>query len=939
MAENFSQLFISLTRAGAVAGLLLAGVLTDGHAVNAQNARPSLVAPINGTIGATPPIVPEGQDGELDHTFGANDGDDIDGFTELQRGFNWLLNLLGSITAQQSDGKILIVASGYDENINNIGSASFNTGEYGDLSSLVNVASPVRYQSMIQRRNYDGSLDPTFGQDGSILIEELAGPGALVVGMTLQSDGKILLAGFIEPDGQNLTALGSGNIAATTSTPEESYFVMRLLNNGSLDTDFATNGIFDSGVEGFDNGFATTVTVQFDGKIVVAGISQNLVEPTSDLSAQITSTYDFFVSRLLNDGSLDSTFAEAGTYVAHTELSEDWISEVFQQSDGNLVVLGTRSDILDAPSAFLTRITALGTVDTTYGIDGVSEFFTNSASLELVKAAMQADGQIVVANNFSNNESINVEIFRITTDGEVDQSFGTDGALIIGDEFTNTYVFDLAIQPDGKIVAVGHHNANLGQEAGGELSTYRFRADSTLDPTFGEGGLVSIDIAPNLVATAIIVQPNGQLVIYGSALIINSNISNENYDFLVRLNSTKPVSVTGLTPSRLLDTRAGSPQGTIVVEKTKFGESKVLRVKVAGASGLPKYGIGAATLNVTVSDPEGAGYITVYPCGLQPLSSNLNFVKNQTVSTSVTTAVSPAGEICLYSSAQTNLIVDVNGWSAPNAGYASINPQRLLDTRALSPQGEISIAKKKYGPDSELRVKVAGAAGLPGARIGSVSLNVTVTEPEDEGFITVYPCGTRPLSSSLNFVAGQTVSTSVTSPVSADGEVCLYSSSPTNLVADAFGWFVEGSGVTPVGPTRLVDSRPASPQGAISVTKKKYGATDELRLPLQGVAGLPDYGIGTVQLTVTATNPSDTGFITVYPCGTLPLASNLNYITGQTIAASVTAQVSADGEVCIYSNRSTNIIVDINGWGNQPQYRCGGILEIPEDENINAALC
>jgi hypothetical protein len=203
--------------------------------------------------------------------------------------------------------------------------------------------------------------------------------------------------------------------------------------------------------------------------------------------------------------------------------------------------------------------------------------------------------------------------------------------------------------------------------------------------------------------------------------------------------------------------------------------------------------------------------------------------------------------------------------------------------------------------------------------MSSVSLNVTVTEPETEGFITVYPCGTRPLASHLNYVADQTISASVTSPVSADGEICIYSSSPTNLIADTFGWFVQGSGITPVGPTRLVDTRSASPQGAISVTQKKYGATDELRLPLNNVAGLPDDGIGTVQLTVTATNPSDTGFITVYPCGTLPLASHLNYTTNQTIAASVTAQVSTDSEICVHSSQPTNIIIDINGWGNQPQ--------------------
>jgi hypothetical protein len=433
-----------------------------------------------------------------------------------------------------------------------------------------------------------------------------------------------------------------------------------------------------------------------------------------------------------------------------------------------------------------------------------------------------------------------------------------------------------------------------------------------------------------------LIQPNGQILIHGFQI---NNSEREPSQFLLRLNSAIPVSVNGVMPSRLFDTRVGSPQGSIVVDKTTYGGSKELRVKVSGMSGLPEYGIGAVTINLTVTDPDDTGYITVYPCGTRPLASNMNYVFDQTVSTSVTTAVSPTGEICVYSSAQTNLIADINSWSAPNAGYAPLTPQRLVDTRALSPQGAITVVKKKYGADSELRVKVAGAAGLPGARMSSVSLNVTVTEPETEGFITVYPCGTRPLASHLNYVADQTISASVTSPVSADGEICIYSSSPTNLIADTFGWFVQGSGITPVGPTRLVDTRSASPQGAISVTQKKYGATDELRLPLNDVAGLPDDGIGTVQLTVTATNPSDTGFITVYPCGTLPLASHLNYTTNQTIAASVTAQVSTDSEICVHSSQPTNIIIDINGWGNQPQpqYQCNNIATLPEQNNT--AVC
>ena len=68
-----------------------------------------------------------------------------------------------------------------------------------------------------------------------------------------------------------------------------------------------------------------------------------------------------------------------------------------------------------------------------------------------------------------------------------------------------------------------------------------------------------------------------------------------------------------------------------------------------------------------------------------------------------------------------------------------------------------------------------GGSGVPGSGVGAVSLNVTVTEPVGPGFVTVYPCGTRPNSSNLNFVGGQTVPNAVIAPVSAQGEVCFFS--------------------------------------------------------------------------------------------------------------------------------------------------------------------
>ena len=875
MAGKISHRFNSLARTGVVTGLLAVGLFTAIESVNALSLEPS-GAPID----VTPPIVPEGQDGELDHSFGTNDGDGINGFTrtnaDLEINFYSLLFSLyfPREAQQQTDGKILRLTTQASEE-----------EEEADLLSLI-------LPNSLQRLNYDGTIDNSFAQDGLLLGADLLGFPTFLTDFSLQIDGKILITGI------------------SMNLETQSSFLLRILSDGTLDRSFGNNGLTQLDDLALSNLWGFNIMVQNDGRLILSGINQ------------IDDQSQFVMIRFDANGLKDNTFADSGVFLDEFVGNNPFNNNVFQQSDGKLVFIrqeaGDKVGDNDTLTSSVIRLTADGFVDDSYGIDGVSTFLRNSTSFFL-KAAMQPDNQIVFSQN--SGFALGNSFGRISADGTLDQSFTTNTELSIGDELANTGIFDVAVQPDGKIVTTGIKVAVANPTALAELVSHRFLNDGSLDNTFGNGGVVAVEFGVWIAGQTVIIQPNGQILILGTALDLTefdfSDITTS--DIALRLNSATPVSVNGVTPSRLFDTRVGSPQGSIVVDKTTYGGSKELRVKVSGMSGLPEYGIGAATINLTVTDPDDTGYITVYPCGTRPLASNMNYVKNQTVSTSVTTAVSPTGEICVYSSAQTNLIADINSWSAPNAGYAPLTPQRLVDTRARSPQGAITVVKKKYGTDSELRVKVAGAAGLPGARMSSVSLNVTVTEPETEGFITVYPCGTRPLASHLNFVADQTISASVTSPVSADGEICIYSSSPTNLIADTFGWFVQGSGITPVGPTRLVDTRSASPQGAISVTQKKYGATDELRLPLNNVAGLPDDGIGTVQLTVTATNPSDTGFITVYPCGTLPLASHLNYTTNQTIAASVTTQVSTDSEICVHSSQPTNIIIDINGWGNQPQ--------------------
>jgi hypothetical protein len=198
--------------------------------------------------------------------------------------------------------------------------------------------------------------------------------------------------------------------------------------------------------------------------------------------------------------------------------------------------------------------------------------------------------------------------------------------------------------------------------------------------------------------------------------------------------------------------------------------------------------------------------------------------------------------------------------------------------------------------------------------VGAVSLNVTVTEAGGSGFVTVYPCGTRPNASSLNYVAGQTVPNAVIAPVSPSGEVCFYSQAPVHLLADVNGWFAEGASFTSVSPSRVFDTRPGE-GGLRTVSKQKISGPTELRVKLTDLSGLvPATGVGAVSLNVTVTEAGGSGFVTVYPCGTRPNASSLNYVAGQTVPNAVIAPVSAEGEVCFYSTQKTHILADVNGW-------------------------
>jgi len=223
------------------------------------------------------------------------------------------------------------------------------------------------------------------------------------------------------------------------------------------------------------------------------------------------------------------------------------------------------------------------------------------------------------------------------------------------------------------------------------------------------------------------------------------------------------------------------------------------------------------------------------------------------------------------------------------------------------------------GSGQKLDLTVTGRGGVPASGVAGVIMNVTVTGPSANGFVTAWPSGqSQPLASNLNFTPAQTVPNLVVTGVGTNGEVSLFNSAGnTQLIADVTGWFASGAQLTSLTPARLLDTR----AGAGTVDGRfsgggAIGAQAVLDLDVSGRGGVPATGAAAVVLNVTAVSPSATGFITAWPSGfSQPNASNLNFMPGQTRPNLVISALGSNGKVSLFNSAgTTDIVVDVLGW-------------------------
>ena len=373
-------------------------------------------------------------------------------------------------------------------------------------------------------------------------------------------------------------------------------------------------------------------------------------------------------------------------------------------------------------------------------------------------------------------------------------------------------------------------------------------------------------------------------------------------------SATTGAAYSALAPTRLLDTRVSGgalgPQGTT-------------SLTVTGGS-VPADAT-AVALNVTVTDTTAASYLSVYPAGgALPVISNLNWTLGQTVANLVVVPVGSGGQVDLYNHAgSTEVVVDLEGFFAPEmAGstlgtYLALAPARIADTRVASGYPDAGMI---MAPGGTLDVQVTGAGGVPTTGVAAVLLNVTVTNTTAAGYLAVFPAGLgRPVASNMNWSTGETVANRVLVPVGSGGQISLYNQlGNTDVVVDVNGYFSSGSLTggnptlfTAVSPLRVLDTRQ---------TGSALGAAATVTAQMAGLDGIAADATAVVA-NVTVTDTTASSYLTIYPGGVLPVASDLNWSAGDTVPNLAMATLSGSGTISIYNKAgSTNVIVDAFGY-------------------------
>lgn len=262
---------------------------------------------------------------------------------------------------------------------------------------------------------------------------------------------------------------------------------------GHLDTTFGGDGKV---LTRFGGGAAYDMAIQSDGKIVAVGRAGS-------------PDVDWALARYDLDGTLDSTFGTDGRLTTHFTNRFEFASGVAVQANGKVVAVGGVGDRFA-----LARYRSGGVLDPVFGGDGMVLTRFSGVAAGARAVAIQTDGKIVALGS---TESLTCcphvgkfALARYNRDGTLDTSFSGNGKVTTALTPSYDFATDLAIQTDGKIVAVG--------SGAGRFEIARYNSDGTLDATFNGDGIAFTNFTMgDDSASAVAIQTDGKIVVAGDA--------------------------------------------------------------------------------------------------------------------------------------------------------------------------------------------------------------------------------------------------------------------------------------------------------------------------------------------------------------------------------------------------------------------------------------
>ncbi|MGH3774891.1 MAG: hypothetical protein ACRDRR_04020 [Pseudonocardiaceae bacterium] len=413
---------------------------------------------------------------------------------------------------------------------------------------------------------------------------------------------------------------GKAYAVGTARKGAEGFFALtRILPNGTADPSFGTGGTaLHDIVEGSTEN-ARGVGLQFNGKIIVSGQARSL-EPGAN-----PSDVDIYVARFNTDGTLDTSFANAGTLrinlsagaqVTPSSFRADQTYGLAVAPDGKIILVSTRGpDLADRPgrddSDFaIIRLTRNGALDPTWDGDGIAivdtvgpanstddaNGTTRSLNENPRQAIIEPNGRVVVGAYSSGEGRAQGRVLRFLPNGALDQSFGAGGIATVPGNFfhadggpsSTIEFYDIARQGSSYVVC-GYGRGVEGVPV--DAISARFGPTGQADPTYGTDGAVTIDLAGEEDRCRDLeVLGDGRVLLSGSGTPENQT-SPRNIDAMLVALDRNGQPINGFGPGGVLTIDFGGNSDSLYGIARTIDTTRAIAVGFTGNSGSPTAGV------------------------------------------------------------------------------------------------------------------------------------------------------------------------------------------------------------------------------------------------------------------------------------------------------------------------------------------------------------